>query len=982
MSDPNSNDFQTLFPEPDQRTSDEDLRHTGIMRDVASSLPKTRADTPREPTTRAETNVPKGKPPGKSPSDPPSSQILTAASPASGTATGQATSEEDPVEGLRARLLGLELITQQQWQAALDRLDGPPDVLRILNELQRVESHRDGRGGGRIPALTAFQVEQILAGNTDRLRLQHYIVLERLGAGGMGEVFKAWNLNLERLEAIKTIIQVDTGEGTSGSTQGLARFEQEARVLAQLDHDCITTIYHAGREHGLAFIAMEFVAGENMKDIVDSAFAEGDPVPIWWAVERGMAIASALQHAHSKGVIHRDVKPSNVMITDKGELKVLDMGIARLARRTGESTGQTSGLTQDRTGLGTPEVMPPEQWADATAVTPASDIYSLGCTLFFILTGRMPFEATTLQGYMFAHLNDPPPKPSSLRPEIPPGLDRVVLKMLAKKEEDRYSNCAELLEALAPFAKQIPNVRNRNRSKVVWAAMAGCLMVVAIAGIYSVISFVGEDPKQDDPKKAIVEKPEQPEPEQKQDTKPLVDSTKRSQELEKWLADYQKQHTAVWPSLDVIRSFAKSDSPNILLEENGLEKVIDKVKQETAGRWKQVVDAKLRELQQKHADVWDDPEKLARAAALIRPLDTIQNSKQLDDLLKAMEQESWERKLNEWIASYQMTHTSIWESRELLKEFIDKEFPGRSMDQALFAKIGNAVRRQTRNLIDSQRENWLRELQKANADVWPDLDELRIQAGLKFDRGSITDDSSFDAFKETMTGLTQSLQRPFEGISTAGIGDQAERYRVQSLLNAYQWLLSLPEETKDPEWDFELRFTVDGKEFTGDRLRLPTNKQVVIDIKPKQAGYATLFFRSSTGSHLLLRSFKAVQGETPEQYEANEWQLLTWPTTDVLGMDRFAVYYTNVDPFTVDPKPLPAAVERAEKTGDIFASRFFLLRDVDGGALQEFKVMFKDPLVFKRIEDYLLSPKPYPTLEPNRDVKHWNMKYFEIEVIR
>src|SRR5690606_4013587 len=148
---------------------------------------------------------------------------------------------------------------------------------------------------------------------------------------------------------------------------------------------------------------------------------EGESIPMWWAVQRIIAVAEALAHAHEHDVIHRDIKPGNIMNTGSG-LKVLDMGIARLAHPESEGPGLAT-LTQGQTGIGTPAYMPPEQWADARHVEPASDIYSLGCTLFYILAGDTPYHAETLHRWMYEHVHTAPPAISSLRPEIPKGLD-------------------------------------------------------------------------------------------------------------------------------------------------------------------------------------------------------------------------------------------------------------------------------------------------------------------------------------------------------------------------------------------------------------------------------------------------------------------------------------------------------------------------------------------------------------------------------
>ena len=259
----------------------------------------------------------------------------------------------------------------------------------------------------KVPALTKFQVEQIQNGLAERLRLQHYVILERIGAGGMGEVFLARNLKLPRLEAIKTILNSgQPGSMDSGLTVGVEHFQREIEALTELNHRCLTTIHHADTYEGVVFLAMEYVSGRDLKRVVEDAKAKGEQVPVWWAVQRIMAAADGLGDAHWRGYIHRDVKPNNIMITDDDQVKVLDLGLAKVVT---PDLGKDSRLTQMAMGLGTPSVMPPEQWADAAAVTPASDIYSLGCTFFYLLTGQMPFQASNMRELMYCHMSEPPP---------------------------------------------------------------------------------------------------------------------------------------------------------------------------------------------------------------------------------------------------------------------------------------------------------------------------------------------------------------------------------------------------------------------------------------------------------------------------------------------------------------------------------------------------------------------------------------------
>lgn len=291
--------------------------------------------------------------------------------------------------------------------------------------------------------LTEYQAELVSSGRPELIWFDDYVIVNRLGAGGMGEVFKARNTLLDRMEAIKTIIQ---NEGAS--VQLSERFKREAKALARLEHPNIVPIYKISTYQGVSFIAMRFINGVDLKTRADQAKMKGSALPVTQVCRWISDAADALAHAHKQGIIHRDIKPSNLMIATSDErLYVLDMGIARLS----EGSGPTSELTQQGRGLGTPEFMPGEQWANAREVFPQSDVYALGGTLFYALTGSVPYPARSSVELMKAHIGSPVPSARALRPEVPSGLDSVVRKMLAKRIEDRYETAEEVVAALRPF---------------------------------------------------------------------------------------------------------------------------------------------------------------------------------------------------------------------------------------------------------------------------------------------------------------------------------------------------------------------------------------------------------------------------------------------------------------------------------------------------------------------------------------------------
>lgn len=385
---------------------------------------------------------------------------------------------------LKRQLLDLQIVSESTWQQAFDAVGadaGPMATLRVIDRL-RTTSATMHTGATTLPILTAYQAEQLLCGNAGRLRFRHYLILDRLGAGGMGEVFMIRNLNLDRLEAMKTVLRAASKVPVDAQTAAQARFKREAQLLARLNHPNITTIYDAGREGDVDFITMEFVAGEDLRTIVKKSAAEGGSMPVPWACAQIAAAANALHHAHAAGIVHRDIKPSNLMLTRDGVLKVLDMGIARL---WGGTQPTATSLTQQAHGLGTPDVMPPEQWLDAAAVTPAADIYSLGCTFYYLLTGEMPFKGDSVGKLMYAHLEQQPPKPSQHRSDVPAEIDDVVAKMLAKRPEDRYASAAEVAETLRPFFEERPAAVRTGRRGFIVAAVAAVLMFAAIGTIWS-----------------------------------------------------------------------------------------------------------------------------------------------------------------------------------------------------------------------------------------------------------------------------------------------------------------------------------------------------------------------------------------------------------------------------------------------------------------------------------------------------------------
>ncbi|MEE8450950.1 MAG: protein kinase [Thermoguttaceae bacterium] len=273
-------------------------------------------------------------------------------------------------------------------------------------------------------------------------RLGHFEVLEYVGGGGMGRVFRAFDRQLSRQVALKVLLPEQTADDDAQ-----LRFKNEAQSAARLDHANIARVYHVGEDRGLNYIVFEFVEGINIRRLVQ----DKGPLTIAESVSYTLQVAEALAHAAGREVVHRDVKPSNVLVTSEGHVKLIDMGLARLKRVDAEAADLTAtGVT-----LGTFDYISPEQARDPRSADVRSDIYSLGCTFFYMLAGRPPFPEGTVLQKLLQHQGDQPPDVREFRPELPEDVTRVLLKMLAKDPRHRYRDPSELLADLMLLAEQV-----------------------------------------------------------------------------------------------------------------------------------------------------------------------------------------------------------------------------------------------------------------------------------------------------------------------------------------------------------------------------------------------------------------------------------------------------------------------------------------------------------------------------------------------
>jgi serine/threonine-protein kinase len=290
--------------------------------------------------------------------------------------------------------------------------------------------------------LTQYQADMLLAGRRDDLVFGHYVLLEPVGAGGMGQVFKAWHGLLHRPVAVKVIRNPDP--------KALDRFRREIRLLAQLTHPNIVAAHDAISAGDRLVLVMEYCDGVTLGRLL----RDGGPLAIGTACHCAVQAADGLQHAFERGLVHRDIKPDN-LILQGSTVKVLDFGLARLRPADG---AESTGLTSEHTVLGTPDFIAPEQALDVRRADVRSDIYSLGATLYCLLTGQVPFPGGTVQEKLLRHQVESPLPIRQVRPEVPAEVGAIVDRMLRKSPDERYQTPAEVATALGPFAAYEPLV--------------------------------------------------------------------------------------------------------------------------------------------------------------------------------------------------------------------------------------------------------------------------------------------------------------------------------------------------------------------------------------------------------------------------------------------------------------------------------------------------------------------------------------------
>ncbi len=398
----------------------------------------------------------------------------------------------DPLDNLPDDVPSADELTKK---LSLRKEKGDEDVVEVPLETdpqptassQRPVMERDQTVISKKPPVAArplsgagpFDLGRALEGE----RLGHFELGEFVGGGGMGAVFRARDTMLGRIVAVKVLAK---DHGSDEET--VRRFKNEAQSAARLDHENIARVFYVGKDSGWNYIVFEFIDGINIRDLVE----QKGPLPLDEAVSYTLQVAEALTHASERDVVHRDIKPSNILVTPEGRAKLVDMGLARLHQV--ESTQDD--LTASGVTLGTFDYISPEQARDPRGTDVRGDLYSLGCTLFYILTGRAPFPEGTVLQKLLSHSTDPPPDPRDSRPDLPEELVTILHTLLAKRPDDRYQEPAVLIGALLMLSEhQGLNVGDRGsvwvtpgtsrfelvEQHVSWVAPV--MMLLAIVGI-------------------------------------------------------------------------------------------------------------------------------------------------------------------------------------------------------------------------------------------------------------------------------------------------------------------------------------------------------------------------------------------------------------------------------------------------------------------------------------------------------------------
>ena len=337
-----------------------------------------------------------------------------------------------PLDKFARSLSDCGLMTAEEVDAFIRGLPAdrqPQDARALAKEMLRYNR------------LTRFQVQAVYEGKARVLVLGNYVILDKIGEGGMGQVFKAQHRRMERVVALKVL-----PEAAMSSPEAVQRFQREVKAAARLSHPNIVTAYDADEAGGVHFLVMEYVEGKDLASLVE----ERGTLSVDRAVDYLRQAAKGLKYAHGQGIVHRDVKPSNLLLDKTGTVKVLDLGIARVREEPGSADATAdAALTREGAVMGTLDFMSPEQGLNTKNADARSDVYSLGCTLFWLLVGEPIYAGDTLMAKLLAHREQPVPSLRHLRNDVPPSLDTLFRRMVAKKPIDRQQSMTEVIADLS-----------------------------------------------------------------------------------------------------------------------------------------------------------------------------------------------------------------------------------------------------------------------------------------------------------------------------------------------------------------------------------------------------------------------------------------------------------------------------------------------------------------------------------------------------
>jgi serine/threonine-protein kinase len=328
----------------------------------------------------------------------------------------------------KSKLLSAEEVQRAREAAAGSRMDGATLARWLVDR-------------GR---LTQYQIDVIAGRESGDLRIGNYEVLGRLGAGGMGTVFKARHARMKRVVALK-VLSASLIEDESF----VKRFQREVETIARLSHPNIVLAYDADEAEAGPFLVMEFVQGRDLDSLVD----EQGPLSIAAVVDYTLQAARGLAYAHAKGIIHRDVKPANLLLDSTGTIKLTDLGVARLTNSDGATS--VSGITETGGVIGSVYFMSPEQALDSTSIDFRADIYSLGATLYYLLVGDAPYQGPNMMAVLLKHRDEPIPSLAAARPGLPGLVDTLFHRMVAKAPADRYQTMSEVVSVLEALKESL-----------------------------------------------------------------------------------------------------------------------------------------------------------------------------------------------------------------------------------------------------------------------------------------------------------------------------------------------------------------------------------------------------------------------------------------------------------------------------------------------------------------------------------------------